>query len=77
MKNWKLYNPLLVVWDVYVKSTSYIKINFKQLLLFLDSFLSSNKNWRRLRNFYKNKLAYRVHPMSLLSIMMNLKHTKY
>jgi hypothetical protein len=44
MKIWKLYNPLLVVWDVYVKSTSYIKINFKQLLLFLDSFLSSNKN---------------------------------
>jgi hypothetical protein len=41
MENWKLCNPLLVVYDVYEKTASYIDI--KYLLLFLQSILLSNK----------------------------------
>jgi len=31
------------------------------------------KYQRTLRNFYKNKLTYRVHLLSLISVIMNLK----
>ena len=52
MKNWKPYNPLLDMLDVYVKTAS-------GFILFSNKILKDTR-----RNFDKNTLKYRVHPLS-------------
>jgi len=59
MKNWKPYNPLLDMLDVYVKTAS-------GFILFSNKILKDTR-----RNFDKNTLTYRVHPLSC--VIMNLK----
>ena len=62
------------VWCLYVKTASYIKISSNSCCFFLIHFCFQIEYWRTLKKFDKNKLAYRVHPFSLISVIMNLKN---